>query len=112
MITRGRAGIFKPKTYLTQTENNHQNSIPKDMPKNISEAMENGYLREAMQSEFDALIKNKTWILVLSEPQNKVVGFKWVFKIKYNTDGSVSKFKARLVAKGFHQILAVNFFET
>lgn len=35
-----------------------------------------------------------------------------MFRIKYNPDGSISKYKARLVAKGFHQTLGVDFFET
>ena len=42
----------------------------------------------------------------------KVVGYKWVFRTKYNTDGSISKHKARLVSKGFHQIARVDYSET
>lgn len=33
----------------------------------------------------------------------KPIGLKWVFKIKRNADGSISKYKARLVAKGYVQ---------
>lgn len=44
-------------------------------------------------------------------PEYKLVGYKWVFKTKFNTDGTVAKHKARLVAKGFHQTLGVNFSE-
>ena len=42
----------------------------------------------------------------------KIIGNKWVFRIKYNPDGSISKHKTRLVAKGFHQTPGVDFFET
>ena len=35
-----------------------------------------------------------------------------MFRVKYNPDGSVSKYKARLVAKGFHQTYDVDFFKT
>lgn len=41
-----------------------------------------------------------------------VVGHKWVFKTKLNSDGSLQKLKARLVAQGFQQTLGVDYFET
>ena len=41
-----------------------------------------------------------------------LVGCKWVFKLKLNSDGSISRYKARLVAKGFHQQAGVDFHET
>ena len=31
------------------------------------------------------------------------IGFKWVFKRKYNTNGSIQTFETRLVAKDFRQ---------
>jgi hypothetical protein len=40
------------------------------------------------------------------------VGCKWVFKLKRNSDGSISRYKARLVAKGFHQQYGIDFAET
>lgn len=46
------------------------------------------------------------------ESAGKIVGNKWAFKVKYNPDGSISKYKVRLVAKGFHQTQGVDFFET
>lgn len=39
----------------------------------------------------------------------KLVGCKWGFRTKYNTNGWISKYKARLVAKGFHQTTSVGY---
>ena len=41
-----------------------------------------------------------------------LVGCKWGFKLKLNSDGSISRYKVRLVAKGFHQQAGVDFHET
>ena len=41
--------------------------------------------------------------------RKKLVGVKWVFKVKTNADGNLDKFKARLVAKGFTQIKGEDF---
>eukprot|EP00253_Pinus_taeda_P002712 PITA_02712 len=57
--------------------------------------------KEAMQKEYDALIKNDTWKLVDPPFGTKPIGCKWVYKNKYKANGSLDKHKARLVEKGF-----------
>ncbi|KAH9646463.1 retrovirus-related pol polyprotein from transposon RE2 [Citrus sinensis] len=104
MITRAKAGIFKPKAFLTD-----HNSLE---PSNAGEVLSDTKWKAAMQDEYNALIRNKTWSLVPMNPEYKLVGCKWVFRTKYNTDGSVSKYKARLVAKGFHQTAGIDYSET
>ena len=45
--------------------------------------------QQAMQEEFDALQKNKTWVLIPPETAGKILGNKWVFRIKNNPDGNI-----------------------
>ena len=68
--------------------------------------------QEAMKSEYDSLIKNNVFKLVPLPAGQDIIDNKWVFKIKYNSDGSVERYKARLVAKGFSQQPGVDFTET
>lgn len=56
-----------------------------------------------MQCEYEALVKNGTWELVPPSPSQNRIGCKWIFHIKRNPDGSVSRYKARLVVKGYNQ---------
>ena len=65
-----------------------------------------------MRDEYKALIRNEIWSLVPPSAEYKVVGNKWVFRIKQNTDGSITKYKIKLVAKGFQQIEGVDYFKT
>lgn len=67
---------------------------------------------EAMTTELTALDANKTWSLVFLTPNRKVVGCKWLYKVKYKPDGTVDRYKARLVAKGFTQTEGLDYFET
>ncbi|KAL5578574.1 hypothetical protein UlMin_020273 [Ulmus minor] len=68
--------------------------------------------KNAMLEEYNALQRNRTWSLVELPPDKKTIGCRWVFKVKENPDGSISKYKARLVAKGFHQRPGFDFDET
>lgn len=72
-------------------------------PSNVQEALESKPWKEAMDAEYQSLMKNNTWELVDLPPGKKVIGCKWIFKTKYEADGSIDKHKARLVAKGYAQ---------
>ena len=65
-----------------------------------------------MDDEFKALTDQKTWVLVPKPHGRHPVGLKWVYKIKHNADGSISRYKARLVAKGYNQEYGLDYSET
>ena len=65
-----------------------------------------------MDDEFKALTDQKTWVLVPKPHGRHPVGCKWVYKIKHNADGSISRYKARLVAKGYNQEYGLDYSET
>ena len=82
------------------------------LPKSTKEALQLPQWLAAMQEELVALNTNNTWILTTLPPGVQPIGCKWIFKIKYNADGSFQRNKARLVAKGFHQQYGFDYFET
>ena len=68
--------------------------------------------KQAMNEEMTAKKRNSTWTLVKRTPDMNVLGSKWVYKLKRNSNGSIVRFKARLVARGFAQIEGVDYEET
>ncbi|CAJ2651427.1 unnamed protein product [Trifolium pratense] len=83
-----------------------------EIPKNVQVALEVPKWREAVLEEMKALEKNKTWSVMTLPDGKKTVGCKWVFTVKYNSDGSIERYKARLVAKGFTQTYGIDYSET
>ena len=56
---------------------------------------------EAMNEEYNSIMKNQTWELTELPKDKTPIGYKWLFKYKLKSDGSIERFKARLVAKGY-----------
>ena len=68
--------------------------------------------KEAIKSEIDSILQNHTWELVDLPPGCKPLGYKWIFKKKMKTDGTIDKYKARLVIKGYRQKEGLDYFDT
>jgi hypothetical protein len=72
-------------------------------PINVDTALRSEKWRCAMIEELDSIESNQTWELVDLPHKKKAIDVKWVFKLKVNSKGDVTRHKARLVAKGFLQ---------
>ena len=67
---------------------------------------------EAMKDEMKSMSSNGVWDLEDIPKGAKIVGCKWVCKIKRDSKGNVERFKARLVAKDFTQREGIDYNET
>lgn len=50
-----------------------------------------------MTNEYESIMKNYVWYVVLGPKGKSVVTSKWLFKIKHGVNGSIEKYKARFV---------------
>ena len=112
MITRSTNGISKTKAFPVLQAFTAKINYSKLEPPSFKIAVQHPQWCKAMDEEFEALQRQGTWVLVPSHPSQNVMGCKWVFKLKRNNDGSISRYKAKLVAKGFRQQFGVDFDET
>jgi hypothetical protein len=81
-------------------------------PNTFDEASNSRQWIEAMQEEYDNIMKNDVWDLVPLPEGKKVIGSRWIFKLKHKVDGSIEKYKARFVAKGFSQNPDIDYDDT
>ena len=107
MVTRSRVGTTRPNPRYA----GHVSTIS-PLPRSSSDAFRDPNWQNAMCDEHDALIKNKTWILVPKPPNVNIIRSMWLFRHKYLADGTLSRYKARLVANGSNQIDGVDVDET
>jgi len=81
-------------------------------PNTYSEVVKHDCWRKAIQCEIFALESNQTWETALLPKDKAATGCKWVFKIKYKTDGTIERYKARLVGKGYTQTEGIYYLNT
>ncbi|MCO5548051.1 hypothetical protein L7F22_001507 [Adiantum nelumboides] len=68
--------------------------------------------KQAMQMEYDSIVENDTWEAVPRPSHRKVIGVKWIYKVKVPSNVSLDKYKTHLVAKGYAQKEGEDFDET
>ncbi|MCI08900.1 retrovirus-related pol polyprotein from transposon TNT 1-94, partial [Trifolium medium] len=80
-------------------------------PRSFSQASKHDCWLTAMNHELQALESTNTWSIIDLPHGKTPIGCKWVYKIKYNADGTIERYKARLVAKGYTQVEGVDYFD-
>jgi hypothetical protein len=73
-------------------------------PKTLLQARQSGSWErwyEAIKQELTSLVSNKTWVLVPRPSNRKVLGGKWVYKLKRGPNREILRYKARWVVQGF-----------
>jgi hypothetical protein len=83
-------------------------------PKSYSEALTTSdaqHWQQAINEEMESLRHNETWTLTKLPEGKTAVGSKWVFKIKTDETGNVTRYKARLVAQGYSQTYGCDYDE-
>ena len=103
-VTRSQHWIVKPKKIF----NLHTTVAKSPLPRNLVSALQDPNWKKAMDDEFDALIKNKTWELVPRPPDVNVIWSLWIFAHKEKSDGSFERHKACLVGDGKTQQVGID----
>jgi hypothetical protein len=100
LTTRAKRGFRLPADRLTLSVTSASTLSP--VPSSRAALVDPNW-RRTMEEEFVALIANNTWDLVPRPVGSNIVTGKWIFKHKFNSDGSSERYKARWVLRGFTQ---------
>lgn len=115
IIRSGKPGRPKRQYNIKQQTSELCAAIDENIPQTVEEAFsgeKKHVWKKAMEEEFFALKKNKTWSLVDLPKGHKAIPCKWVYALKRNVNGEIERYKARLVAKGCSQRFGIDFKET
>ncbi|GJW70420.1 ribonuclease H-like domain-containing protein [Tanacetum coccineum] len=107
MVTRVKSEISKPLECM-----NYHITTTSPIPRSYIHALRDPHWNKAMLDEYNALISNGTWVLMPRPTNVNVVLSMWLFRYKYNVNGSLSRYKARLVANGHSQQQGIDYDET
>lgn len=82
------------------------------IPQSYEEAKESKEWVAAVDDEIGAMSRNHTWDEADLPLGKKAVSSRWIFTIKYLSNGDIERYKARLVARGFTQSYGDDYTDT
>ena len=85
---------------------------PKTYNETINDPIHGNKWRKVIDEELWSLDTYQIWCYTSLPNNQKAIGYKWVFKVKYNLDGSIERYKARFVAPKYSQIHGIDYIET
>lgn len=100
------------ETVMLITESSSKIHKSKEYKKAINDPIHGKRWREVIEDELQNLENYHTWKYKQLSLGRKAIGSKWIFKVKYNLNRSVSRFKTKLVAQSFSQVQGVDFTKT
>ncbi|KAK1652166.1 hypothetical protein QYE76_069971 [Lolium multiflorum] len=89
-VTRLQNKIQKP-VKLFEGMIRYANFAATGEPENVQEAFGDSKWKSAMEEEYMALQRNKTWHLVPAKQGRNIIDCKWVYKIKRKSDGTIER---------------------
>lgn len=110
MLTRRKNQITKPNSKYNYSAA-LSSTVPVE-PNTLAQALRDKRWRGSMSSEIDAFARNGTFVLVPRKPDVNVIGCRWIYKNKFNSDGTPRCCKSRLVAKGYKEEYGRDYTET
>ena len=81
-------------------------------PSTYEEATKKKEWKDVMIEEYQLILKNDVWEIVLIPEKKSLVTSKWIYKIKHAIDGNIKKYKASFVARGFSQKEGIDYKDT
>ena len=110
IIGNPKAGVLTRSA--TQNECLFHIFLSQEEPKKVEDALKDSDWVNAMQEELNEFERNKVWQLVPRPKNRSIVGTKWGFRNKTDSDGIIIRNKARIVAKGYSQQEGIDYDET
>lgn len=89
-VTRSQMGIIKPNPKYVRVVTPCKVSPPNS----VKVALASLVWKKAIEEEYNALVRNDTWVLVPRSHNNYLIASIWIYKVKQKENKSVERLKA------------------